>query len=141
MKCRAAFAIAMTCLTFAVSYATAAESELSRRAREQAIPKNVVSMYRILANPEFFDGKRVAVWGFISIGDGFGILWPNSTSLEKRPSVDGIYLSLDEKQFDSNHRLDRHWVMIEGEFAAQKFIERPGFAGTLKPVIRILQWD
>jgi RHS repeat-associated protein len=128
-------------IMFAIESASAASNKSEGRVSNVSDASFAVSMYQLIANPEKYEGKKIAVWGLISTGgNDSAVIWPNATSYEKRVTVDGIYVQLDNGLFKTVKKIDGRWVMIEGIFRARVNYENVEYAGAIEPVTRLKDW-
>lgn len=96
----------------------------------------IVSMYRVIANPETFSGKRILLSGCFVISDRSQILYANETTYRYGYIVDGISLNLTSGQVVAAKKLDGYWGFIEGTFSAIDMDGQMRFAGVLDKVTR-----
>jgi len=82
-------------------------------------PKEIsynVSIIRLIACPEKYDGKRVTVRGFLRLGFEDIALYMHREDYERSLLANSIYVSLTEKQIEKFRKYDRQYVVITGVF-------------------------
>lgn len=101
----------------------------------------IVSMYRVIANPHAYEGKRIVVHGYLRLHPESGTLFLNETAMRHGLEVDSLYLRLTHAQLTSYKSISGAWVFVEGTFSAPQSEENLTFAGMLSGITRIKRMD
>jgi hypothetical protein len=75
-----------------------------------------VSYYKLLAHPADYNGKRIQVWGVLSIGGDQAALYPNLDSFRNSVLVDAIDLTFTSALAKKVENLDGEFVVVSGVF-------------------------
>lgn len=98
-----------------------------------------VSFYKLLAHAADYSGKRIQVWGVMSVQGGIAGLYPNPDSFRNSVLVDSIDLTFTEPLGSKVGNLDGEFVAVSDVFAT---VEAPHTTyrplGKLNPVERLL---
>ena len=98
-----------------------------------------VSFYKLLAHAADYNGRRIQVWGVVSVRGGIAKLYPNLDSFRNSVLVDSIQLTFTEPLSSKVGNLDGEFVVVSGVFAT---VEAPHTTyhplGMLNPVERLL---
>ena len=97
---------------FLIISATCCEAA-EQRSRE--ISYNV-SIIRLIASPEKYDGKRVTVRGFLRLVFEGDALYLHREDYERSLVTNSIYVSLSDSQLNAFKKFDRQYVVVSGVF-------------------------
>ncbi len=100
-----------------------------------------VSMYRLLATPQAYDGKKVLLHGYLQLAEGSGALFVNETALKYGPKMDSVYVRFTPDQIKKYQSVNEKWVMIEGTFSRPQDERALDFAGTLGLIVSVKRMD
>lgn len=104
----------------------------------EGYPACATSFTRILVEPEIYEGKVVAITGFLGVSDGFLVLYPDQNSYALRIEEDALIVvaprELKEKFFSDN---PYHYVRVFGVF--QKGAGKQRYHGTLAEPLKIIR--
>jgi hypothetical protein len=99
-----------------------------------------VSIIQLIANPGAFDGKYVAVGGYLDLSDEYeNSLFLDENSSRAGMSANSIAIDLDQSSSDIQtqmHSYDQHYVIIAGKFEHRQSIFSGGRLVAVYRVIR-----
>jgi hypothetical protein len=75
-------------------------------------------MLQLIATPEKFDGKLVAVIGFLSLEPEGCAIYPNKEDYENVILENALWLDVPESMLKDREKLELKYVRIEGTFRA-----------------------
>jgi hypothetical protein len=100
-----------------------------------------ISIIQVIGNPQEFDGKRVAVVGFLGLHKDGNILY-----LHREDEEMGLYKNGLTVQFDSPltqddvTQVNMHYVYLGGTFDAKDKGTGLGSSGTIKKAANLVLW-
>jgi uncharacterized membrane protein YcgQ (UPF0703/DUF1980 family) len=103
-------------------------------------PTLIVSMYRVIANPEAYHGRRIVVFGHVRLSQN-SILFLNESAMKHKLSLDAIRLDLTASQVADFQSANNAWVLVEGTFSASQSDDILTVAGELSEVTRIMKME
>ena len=121
-----------------VAALSVAAFSFTTRGRAVEMAENV-SMVQLIATPEKFDGKFVRVIGFLNLEFEGDALYLHREDLVQ--SLDNcVWVHRTDVMERDRKKLNRHYVMIEGNFDAQDHGHMGMFGGAIKDITRIETW-
>jgi hypothetical protein len=120
-----AFACAMTALLVAPT---------------QAQEPTNVTLVRLIANPETFDGKLIRVIGFLRLEFEGDVLYLHREDYENAILGDGIWVEVTPMIQRQRPTLNMKYVLVEGIFNASERGHMGMWSGTIKQVRRAELW-
>jgi hypothetical protein len=94
-----------------------------------------VSMLKLLATPERFDGKFIRTYGFLRIAFEGKALYFHKDDYSHQLYKNSVWVDLPETGEYLN--LNMHYVLIEGIFNANSYGHLHMFSGTLEKISRV----
>jgi hypothetical protein len=99
-----------------------------------------ISMIQVLANPQAFDGKRIAVVGFLGLHKDGNILYLHREDEEMALYKNGLNVDFDSPLTqDDVVRMNMHYVYLGGIFDAHH-VGPLGSSGTIKQAVNLVLW-
>jgi len=99
-----------------------------------------ISMIRVLANPQEYDGKRIAVVGFLGLHKDGNILYLHREDEEMALYKNGLTVDCDSPLTqDDVVRMNMHYVYLGGIFDAHH-VGPLGSSGTIKQAVNLVLW-
>ncbi len=109
-------------------------------AQPQMRPQDV-SLIRLIANPNDFDGKPVRLIAFLRLEFEGDALFVSRADYENRISKNGIWIDIpDPVEKEASEYSDRY-VLVEGMFSAKDKGHMGLFSGALQKVSRVEVWN
>ena len=99
-----------------------------------------VSMLQLIANPEAFDGKSVAVIGYLQLEFEGNVLYVHAEDYQHRILKNGLWVQWNRQLDESIKKLNFRYVLIAGTFNAKNRGHRSLNAGALEQITRIIAW-
>jgi hypothetical protein len=100
-----------------------------------------ISIIQVIGNPQEFDGKRIAVVGFLGLHKDGNILYLHREDEEIGLYKNGLTVDFDsELTKDDVARLNMHYVYLGGIFDAQDKGTGLGSSGTIKKAANLVLW-
>jgi hypothetical protein len=97
------------------------------------------SMLQLIANPEKYDGKRVATVGFLEIEKNRSTLYLHREDRDHNLLVNGLDVVFDPELTDAdNVRFNLNYVYLSGTFDAKDFKSLAG--GSIKSCSVVILW-
>lgn len=98
-----------------------------------------LSFYRLLANPERYDGRYVRLTGFLTSFVGRTVLFPDRLSFEARVSMNGILINGSIPTITEKEKLAGIWpVIIVGKFDAKCWGNTVNYSGCINKVWNVV---
>ena len=98
-------------------------------------------MIRVLANPQEFDGKRIAVVGFLGLHKDGNILYLHREDEEIALYKNGLTVDFNSPlTADDIARMNMHYVYLGGVFDAQNQGTGLGSSGTITNAVNVVLW-
>jgi hypothetical protein len=127
-------------LSYLIALTADSSAEPGKSAGSQYTP---VSMVRLIADPEKYDGKRVTVAGIFAVATEEQSLYLSPADADGENGLNALQLVFGDQaeQYRSRaHELNFKWVSIEGTFDmyAKAFWGRPAPSGGLRDIRNIV---
>jgi hypothetical protein len=100
-----------------------------------------VSLIRLIANPEAFDGKRVRVIAFLNLEFEGNALYVSRADSENNVSKNGVWIDVPEQVRKDARQYSDRYVLVEGVFSAKDHGHLGVFSGALGKVSRVEVWS
>jgi hypothetical protein len=124
----------MTALTVALGLVVLLALPTSARAEDPG--ERAVSLIQLIANPTAFDGRRVAVTGYVVLEFEHTAVYLHETDAAYGIARNGLWLDVPVGSDSHRARFHRRYVLIEGTFSAERRGHRGAFSGTIENVSR-----
>ncbi|MFY9561863.1 MAG: hypothetical protein WAQ52_16635 [Terriglobales bacterium] len=100
------------------------------------VPKELpdVSLIRLLANPELYNGKFVRVNGFLVLEFEGTALYLHREDCEQILMRNAVWLDVPSEVWERKYELTERYVVIEGVFRADCRGHMDAFGGAINPV-------
>lgn len=100
-----------------------------------------ISIVRVLANPQEFDGKRIAVVGFLGLHKDGNILYLHREDEEMALYKNGLAVEFDYPLTREDiARMNMHYVYLGGVFDTRYQGTGLGSSGTIKNAVNLVLW-
>lgn len=106
----------------------------------QAQEPTDVTLVRLIANPEKFDGKLIRVIGFLRLEFEGNVLYLHREDYENAILGDGIWVDVTPVVTKQSATLNMNYVLLEGIFSAGERGHMGMWSGTIKQVRRAQFW-
>jgi hypothetical protein len=106
----------------------------------QAQEPTDVTLVRLIANPEKFDGKLIRVIGFLRLEFEGNVLYLHREDYENAILGDGIWVDVTPVVTKQSATLNMNYVLLEGIFSADERGHMGMWSGTIKQVRRAQLW-
>ena len=106
----------------------------------QAQEPTDVTLVRLIANPEKFDGKLIRVIGFLRLEFEGNVLYLHREDYENAILGDGIWVDVTPVVTKQSATLNMNYVLLEGIFSAGERGHLGMWSGTNKQVRRAQLW-
>src|SRR5882724_1091506 len=106
----------------------------------QAQEPTDVTLVRLIANPETFDGKLIRVIGFLRLEFEGNVLYLHREDYENAILGDGIWVDVTPVIKKQSATLNMNYVLLEGIFSAGERGHMGMWSGTIKQVRRAQLW-
>jgi hypothetical protein len=106
----------------------------------QAQEPTNVTLVRLIANPEKFDGKLIRVIGFLRLEFEGNVLYLHREDYENAILGDGIWVDVTPSMEKQRATLNMKYVLLEGIFSAGDKGHMGMWSGTIKRVRRAQLW-
>ena len=103
------------------------------------IPEEI-SLLQLIATPERYDGKLVAVKGFLHLEFEGDILYLHREDWEQRISKNGIWVGGNPMLKENSSTLDLHYVLVVGIFDSARKGHMSSTSGSLTNIGRAFLW-
>jgi hypothetical protein len=100
-----------------------------------------VSMIKLIANPEKYDGKRIQVIGYLNLEFEGDALYLHQTDFLESITKNGLWVDLDQLKFKNSSACNKKYVIIEGVFDAAHMGHMSLWSGILKDITRLDLWN
>lgn len=80
----------------------------------------LVSLVQLIANPTAFDGKQVAVEGYVVLEFENKKMYLSEADAKHSISRNGVWLAVDDAIYANRSRFHRRYVLVEGTFNARQ---------------------
>jgi len=106
------------------------------------VPSNV-SLVKLIANPEKYDGKRIQVIGYLHLEFEGNAIYLHQEDFKKRISENGFWVNFSRKltRKIKPAEYSDNYVIIIGRFKAANKGHMSMFAGTFDDIVRLDIWN
>jgi len=100
---------------------------------------NTVSIVRLIANPEQYDGKKIQVIGYCHLEFEGDALYLNKDDFDYDIKKNAIWLTIDVKHPEESNliMLNNHYVLIEGTFDSHNHGHMDACYGSIKDITHL----
>jgi hypothetical protein len=106
----------------------------------QAQEPTDVTLVRLMANPEKFDGKLIRVIGFLRLEFEGNVLYLHREDYENAILGNGIWVDVTPVITEQRATLNMNYVLLEGMFIAGERGHMGMWSGSIKKVRRAQLW-
>jgi hypothetical protein len=106
----------------------------------QAQEPTDVTLIRLIASPEKFDGKLIRVIGFLRLEFEGDVLYLHREDYENAILGDGIWVDVTPVITKQSAVLNMNYVLLEGVFSASERGHMGMWSGTIKQIRRAQLW-
>jgi len=106
----------------------------------QAQEPTDVTLVRLIANPEKFDGKLIRVIGFLRLEFEGNVLYLHREDYENAILGNGIWVDVTPLMTKQRGTLNMNYVLLEGVFSAGDRGHMGMWSGTIKEIRRAELW-
>jgi len=106
----------------------------------QAQEPTDVTLVRLIASPEKFDGKLIRVIGFLRLEFEGNVLYLHREDYENAILGDGIWVDVTSEMRKQSGTLNMNYVLLEGIFSARDKGHMGMWSGSIKQVRRAQLW-
>jgi len=99
-----------------------------------------ISLLQLIATPERYDGKLVAVTGFLHLEFEEDILYLHEEDYRERISKNGVWVERNALLKDLRSGLDLHYVSVVGVFDSANKGHMSSASGTLTNITKAFVW-
>lgn len=99
-----------------------------------------VTLVRLIANPEKFDGKLIRIIGFLRLEFEGNVLYLHREDYENAILGDGIWVDVTPAIKQQSATLNMNYVLLEGVFSASERGHMGMWSGTIKQIRRAQLW-
>jgi hypothetical protein len=102
-----------------------------------------VSLVRLIATPQAFDGKYVQVMGFVSIEHEGTAIYLHRDDWQHMVTKNGIWLVVSDipSKDSPEEKVNERYALIEGRFVASNHGHRDLWSGAIEKVTRMIPWE
>ena len=101
-----------------------------------------VSLIRLIANPEKFNGQKVRVIGYLHLGFEDFVLCLHKEDYIKSISKNGVWVDIKNRtQLKSFSKYSDHYVLLEGIFDSQMTGHMGMNSGSIQNISRLQIWE
>jgi hypothetical protein len=122
-------------------WAAGRESAPAAVAAEDDRPMSV-SLVRLIATPEGFDGKRVRVFGYVRVEHEGTSIYLHREDYTHRLTKNGLWLGMSDSAPEGSREaaVNNRYALIEGRFSAKETGHMGLWSGSIKEVTRAEPW-
>jgi len=101
-----------------------------------------VSLIRLIANPDAFDGKLVRVIGYVRIEHEGHAIYLHREDYVKALSKNGLWLAANDSAPEGSREaaVQNRYALIEGRFSAKETEHRGLWSGSIREITRMEPW-
>lgn len=99
-----------------------------------------VSIIRLIATPEAYDGKPVRVIGYARIVFEGSAVYIHAEDDKRSIAKNGVWLDIGKTGLNKYRSMDGKYVLIEGRFDAKNNGHHDAFSGTIENINRFEIW-
>ena len=85
-------------------------------AQDQNPPPPIVSLVQLLSSPEKYDGKHIAVMGFLTIGQENNVLYLGKNDYDNALLPNSVWIELSDGMIKNRNELTMKYVRVVGVF-------------------------
>jgi hypothetical protein len=112
-----------------------------RTASDTRVPKaELVSLVRLIATPEKYDGKAVQVVGFLRLEFEGNALYIHEEDYKSGITKNAVWVDRNAMVNDRADALNMHYVMLLGTFDAGHHGHMDLFSGSLTDIKSVMLW-
>lgn len=102
-----------------------------------------VSLIRLIAAPEAFDGKRVRVHGFVRVEHEGTAVYLHREDFERSLTKNGLWLQANDVVAPGSREaaVQNRYALIEGRFSAKETGHRGLWSGSIRDISRMEPWE
>lgn len=102
-----------------------------------------VSIVRLIATPEAFDGKRVRVHGFVRVEHEGTAVYLHREDFERSLTKNGLWLQANDVAAPGSREaaVQNRYALIEGRFSAKETGHRGLWSGSIRDISRMEPWE
>lgn len=114
---------------------------ITRTASDTRVPNaELVSLVRLIATPERYDGKVVLVVGFLRLEFEGNGLYVHEEDYKRGITKNAVWVVRNAKVNDRADALNMHYVMLVGTFDASRHGHMDLFSGSLTNITSVTLW-
>jgi hypothetical protein len=111
------------------------------KAQDRHAAPPMVSIVQLLSSPDKYDGKRVVVFGFLTIGQENDNLYFGKTDYDNALEVNSIWVELSDDMVKKRNELQMKYVRIVGVFHVGHAGHRSGSLGGIGEISDCDVWS
>ncbi len=102
-----------------------------------------VSLIRLIATPEAFDGKRVRAHGFVRVEHEGTSVYLHREDYKHSLTKNGLWLQASDAAAPASREaaVNDRYALIEGRFSAKDTGHRGMWSGAIKDITRMEPWE
>lgn len=102
-----------------------------------------VSLVRLIATPEAFDGKLVRVMGFVHVEHEGTAVYLHRDDYEHSLAKNGLWLAASDVAAPGSREaaVQNRYALIEGRFSAKETGHMGLWSGSIKEIARMIPWE
>lgn len=102
-----------------------------------------VSLIRLIANPDAFDGKRVRVFGYVRVEHEGTAVYLHREDYVRGLSKNGLWLAASDSAPAGSREaaVQNRYALVEGRFNTKKTGHMGLWSGTIEEITRLEPWD
>ena len=99
-----------------------------------------VSLLRLIANPDKYDGQMVRTYGYLRIEFEGNSIYLHKEDYEHSLLKNGLWVSFNPDKVSNQAEFSNKYVLIEGRFDAHSQGHMGLWSGTIKDIWRLDEW-
>ncbi|HEX4606690.1 MAG TPA: hypothetical protein VH092_00650 [Urbifossiella sp.] len=102
-----------------------------------------VSLVRLIANPDAYDGKMVRVFGYVRVEHEGTAVYLHRDDCEHMLTKNGLWLAAGESTPPGSREaaVNNRYALIEGRFSAKETGHRGLWSGSVRQITRMEPWE
>lgn len=101
---------------------------------------STVSLIRLIASPEKYDGKKVRVIGYLHLEFEGDALYLHKEDYNAAISKNGLWINISRDSATRAMKYNNRYIIMEGVFDAKSYGHMGMFSGSLKDITRLDLW-
>jgi hypothetical protein len=101
----------------------------------------LVSLVRIIANPQQYSGKPVSVIGYLVVATGGTAIYLSSNDYEHQITANALWVKMNSQMQHNEEKLSMNYVLLEGVFDSGHLGLMPYPSGAIVEVTRCDVWS